>query len=607
MTEGTIEHASAVPTDDRPGYLSDASYVVAVDTETTGFVWEGEDLPFLATVSDYDRDWVYYLPLPEDTVTPSQAEDLRTILEEADVLIFHNASFDILMLAAYGIMEVDELLSKEIHDTDLLARVVNSREPNYRLKSLAQKYVDAEAADGEEAVRETMLSMGLIRKLNQRALPPRAYYDVWRASPSTLEYYAAKDTRITYDLFYALQEKATERDLKVYEMERALLPTIIRMEWRGVNLDADRTADLLGKHEVEYEDALKKLYEYNGGVEFDPNSREELIPFVESAGITLTQRTDNGGDLRVDKGVLSKYEDTHPEIATLLAYRQHEKFLTTYLRPMADRDVVHPSIMQIGAWTGRMSCRRPNFQNIPARSGPEIRSMIVPRDGYAFVVADYSSIELRLLAYYMNDEHLWAIIREGDPFVWLGEQIYGTKDQDEWPVKRQQLKNGFYAMSYGAGGPKLASTIGGGMTPEEGRALKKQMEASLGAPYRHLWSRIRKAVTTRGYVRTIAGRTQHVPKDKSYVGLNALIQGSAADVIKQATLNATRVLDRLGGYPSLIVHDELVCEVPSASAEKGLTLLVGAMGSAAHDLAPQGGLSLPAEGVICYNNYGEAK
>lgn len=606
VVNATLDHSTALPSaTDRPEYLDDQKYIIAVDTETTGFNWFEGDRPFLATVSDYDRDWLFYLPDDHDRPHfEDGAAPLREAIMKADAIVFHNASFDIHMLVSAGIMSLDQILDKEIHDTELLARVVNSREPNYRLKTLAQKYVNADAKDGEEAVREQMLAMGIIRKIDQRDFKSGAYYDVWRAAPQTLESYALNDTRITYDLFTTLMEKATADNLAVYDLERALLPIVVRMEHRGIRIDADRVADLLGKYEELEDQQREALFEMNGG-EFDPNSKSNLIPFLEGAGIVLTQKTESG-EIRVDKGVLGKYEDV-PEVKTLLEYRQTEKFLTTYLRPMKDRERVHPRFIQCGAWTGRMSCREPNFQNIPVRTGPELRSMIVPNEGKSFVVADYSSIELRLLAYYMADDGLWEIINSGDPFAWLGSQIYGTADQNQWPVKRQNLKNGFYAMTYGAGGPKLAATIGGGMTAEEGRALRKAMEQSLGANYSVLWGRLRRAVQTRGYVKTLARRTQIVPKDKSYVALNALIQGSAADVMKQAMINVAHSLTALGGYPILTVHDEVVAEVPTSLADEALERVQKAMAQAASDLVTDGSLSLQAEGVICHESYAEAK
>lgn len=603
--EATIDHVTDVPSaEGRPEYLEDVCYTIALDTETTGFQWHGEDRPFLATVSDYDRDWLYYLPLSEDDDVPDQQDQLRAAIVEADALIFHNATFDILMLVAAGVVSLDEILDKEIHDTEILARVVNSREPNYRLKSLAAKYVDAAAADEQDAVKDVLVSMGLIRKPDQRSIPDGAYYQAWRSAPTVLEEYAIKDTRITYDLFYALRERASEDDLRVYEMERSLIPIFAHMEYWGIGIDEDRVADLLGLHTVEWELSRERLHEYNDNEPFDPNSRDELLPYLEGLGINLTAKTDSG-EIRVDKGVLARYTD-EPGVQELLDYRAHEKLLTTYLRPLHGSDVAHPRFIQIGAWTGRMSCRTPNFQNIPVRSGPEMRSMIVPRPGNVFAVADFSSIELRILAYYMNDDGLWDIINNGDPFIWLGSEIYGTADVEKWPTTRQALKNGFYAMTYGAGGPKLAQTIGGGMTAEEGRELRKSMENALGPAYSTLWRRIRKAVTGRGYVKTLLGRTQYVPKDKAYVGLNALIQGSSADVMKVAMARTAKNLEPVGAFPILVVHDELVVETPTDRGDKTLDILMDSMVSAG-DIVPDGKLPLAVDGTIAYNNYGEAK
>ena len=603
--EATIDHVTDVPSSEgRPEYLEGVCYTIALDTETTGFQWHGEDRPFLATVSDYDRDWLYYLPLSEDDDVPDQQDQLRAAILEADALIFHNATFDILMLVAAGVVSLDEILDKEIHDTEILARVVNSREPNYRLKSLAAKYVDAAAADEQDAVKDVLVSMGLIRKPDQRSIPDGAYYQAWRSAPTVLEEYAIKDTRITYDLFYALRERASEDDLRVYEMERSLIPIFAHMEYWGIGIDEDRVADLLGLHTVEWELSRERLHEYNDNEPFDPNSRDELLPYLEGLGINLTAKTDSG-EIRVDKGVLARYTD-EPGVQELLDYRAHEKLLTTYLRPLHGSDVAHPRFIQIGAWTGRMSCRTPNFQNIPVRSGPEMRSMIVPRHGNVFAVADFSSIELRILAYYMNDDGLWDIINNGDPFIWLGSEIYGTTDIEQWPTTRQALKNGFYAMTYGAGGPKLAQTIGGGMTAEEGRELRKAMENALGPAYSTLWRRIRKAVTGRGYVKTLLGRTQYVPKDKAYVGLNALIQGSSADIMKVAMARTAKNLEPVGAFPILVVHDELVVETPTDRGDKTLDILMDSMVSAG-DIVPDGKLPLAVDGTIAYNNYGEAK
>lgn len=252
-----------------------------------------------------------------------------------------------------------------------------------------------------------------------------------------------------------------------------------------------------------------------------------------------------------------------------------------------------------------MSCSNPNMQNIPVRSGPEVREIFIPRDGMVFVVADYSSIELRLAAYYMNHGELWEIIENGDPFLWLGEQIYGTPEQDEWPIGRSRLKNAFYAMTYGAGGPKLAATIGGGMTREQGTALARNMKDALGPRYRQLNKRIREQIERGGgFVKTLGRRTQHVPPDKAYVGLNALIQGSAADIMKRGLVDVSKAVAPLGGYPILVVHDEVVVEVPAQHAEQAQAAMEEAMVGANFG---QEALNLKVGATIAYNSYAEGK
>ncbi|MCW0193375.1 MAG: DNA polymerase [Rhodococcus sp.] len=570
-----------------------APYVIALDTETTGLNWYDGDYPFLATISDYDRDFLYRLD--------ADREDLRRDILNADEIIFHNASFDIHMLVSSGVVTMEEILSKTIHDTDLLARcVLGADNGPFGLKHLATELIDAEAASSEDAVKEAMVSMGLIKKVSQKKSPPGSYHKVWESYKDILEKYALKDTRYTYDLYYVLRDKANKDALTVYELERRAMPAIVKMEHRGVCVDCHKVTELSSRWNSEATAQLESLEAMNGYEEINFDSNEQVADFLARQGVSLTQLTDTG-QIRVDKWALEKYKDDHPAVATLLEYRTNTKFLSTYIDPLTDREEVHPNFWQIGARTGRMSCSNPNMQNIPVRSGPEVREIFVPREGHVFAVADYSSIELRLLDYYMADENFHRIIEDGDPFLWLGEQVYGTNDQSKWKVKRSPLKNGFYAFTYGAGGPKLATTIGGGMTPNEGRALAQRIKSALGPSYKALNNRIRKQIQDVGYLVTLGRRVQYVNPDKSYVGLNALIQGSAADIMKWGLANADEALAAIGGRPVLVVHDEIVAEVPSEKADEGLAALRAAMASATDKV------NLKVKGVICVNNYGEAK
>lgn len=598
---GTINHAADVPSDDRPEYLKATKYALAVDTETDGLDWAGSARAFVATASDYDRDFLFRLAdHPVQGADDDALEDLRAAIDATDVLIFHNASFDIHMLVASGVCDYDTLLSKEVHDTDLLARIVLPDDSNgYGLKRLAVRLLDSTADQSEREMKEVMVSLGLIKRPEQRFLPDGAYRTTWDSYPDIVEKYALKDTRYTYDLFHTLLEMASPDNLAIYELERKVLPVIIRMEAKGTKLDEVKLRELHDQY-IEHRDASHhKLWEANGHAEINPDSSDDVVNLLGQNGIVLTETTPSG-QIRADKWILSRYKGNEI-VDTILDYRMYAKFLSTYVEPMLDRGTVHPNFMQCGAWTGRMSCRNPNMQNIPVRSGPEVRSIFVPRDGMSFIVSDYSSIELRLLAYYMADPAFWEIIENGDPFLWLGSRIYGTEDQSKWPVTRSNLKNAMYAMTYGAGGPKIAQTVGGGMTAEEGRALRAMMIDTLGPHYRQLTKRIGAAVRERGYVRTLRGRIQNVNPDKSYVGLNALIQGSAADIMKQGLVNVAEALEPIGGYPLLVVHDEVVAEVPAEKAAEAAGLVEQAM-KAATDVLP-----LDCEAKVCTESYAEGK
>jgi DNA polymerase I-like protein with 3'-5' exonuclease and polymerase domains len=604
----TIPHEGNLPMDDRPDYLTGA-YVLAFDTETkgNGDWFDGPDNGvFLATASDYDSDYLYRLD--------SSAADrlsFQGTLEKHATLVAHNLSYDVHHVVAAGLIDLESLLSKTLHDTERLSRlcVGLNHTPNFQLKTLGKVFLGEGVDESKDEVRQAMKSMGLIQRVEQKEIPDGAFYEVWLAYPELFEKYALMDTRITHDLFHFMLTKLTDRAKVIYDLESEVAKTLIRMEHRGTAINQDKVHELYERYTVELAAAMDALQEANGGEPLDPNKRGDILPFLLDKGVELTDLTDTG-EIRVDKWVLERHLGTVPEIGTILEARVYEKFLSTYVNRMLDRDTVHPSFRPMQARTGRMSCANPNMQNIPVRSGPEVREMFVARPGHKLVVCDYSSIELRVLAHYMGDDRLWDIIDAGDPFMWLGSEVFGTADASKWPIPRQPLKNGFYALMYGAGGPKLASTIGGGMTAQEGRELAKSIKAVLGKPYRDLLKRAESVVKKRGFLYTMGGRPLWLPKDdngrtKFYVSLNSLIQGSAADIMKQGMVDVDRALIDVNGHLLLTVHDELVAEVPTDLAPEALHLMEGCM-IQAQRLCTKGRLELKVEGTIS-DNYGEAK
>lgn len=604
--------------------------MIAVDTETTGLDWFDGHYPFIATVSDYDSDLVYQLAVhPNDQQTNLQVEAFREHIHSADGLIFHNAPFDIHMLVANGLFTLEELLVKPIHDTAILSRIVLGEgqwttefQSGFGLKSLAEHYLDPDAGKPEHAVREAMKSMGLIKKVDQAKLPDGAYYDVWRAYRALMEEYAWKDTRYTYDLFYFLMERATEDHLACYDLERRVQPELIRMEHRGVRVDPGRAKELFAETKPRIEALHAQLMELGGG-EWNPGSKTELLDLLAERGIEITERTPKDDEISTAKWVLERYAGDGL-IDALLEWRAEEKLMNTYIEPIQDREVVHTSFWQVGAGTGRMSSSRPNLQNIPVRRGTEFRSVFLARPGHKLIVADYSGIEVRVLAYYVNDPTVFQWVESGDFHSRIGEELYGTPDQKMWKADRGKIKNGVFASIYAAGGERIARTIGGGMTKEEGATFKEDIERALGPKYTNPWrkeggewfrrypgqpdgfvQRARKAIRKRGWLRTLDRRILRLDADDAYKGPNWIIQGSSAGIMKEGLVRSAEALRPLDGHLLMVVHDELVAEVPEASAERGLEQMRQAMVSAA-DLDTSGKLTLDTSGVVCLN-YGDAK
>lgn len=603
---------------------------LAIDTETTGLDWWGDHYAFLVTTSDADSDWAY------DLAEEDARADLYEQVETATDLIMFNAQFDIHMLVKTGLWTYDDLLAKEIHDASILSRMLLRQDKvaySYRLKNIADVILGEGASDEEAVLKEKMYEHGIITRQTQKNFPDGAYLKLYELEPDILTDYALKDTRITWDLYFALlvllespevktgedREEIVRGLKRVWDIERATQKITTRMEARGVQLDQYKMGDLTTNAEGEilkYEQALAPFTPIEG---FDPDSPKQVADVLLAAGVPLTEMTDTGTQLRTDKFVLEKHRD-HPAVDALLGYRLYSKFLNTYLYPWGDREVLNPGINSIGTWTGRMSSMRPNMQNIPTRSGPKVREALVPREGMSMVVADYSSIELRVLAYYMNDDDFWDLVLNNDVFLWMGEQIYGTPDQDSWPVSRSSLKNAMYAIIYGGGGAVVANTVGGGMTPDDGKALLYDIKGTLGPAFAKLNNRVRQKVQRTGCVTTLAGRRQQIPPNaktgriKDYLGLSAVIQGSAADVMKLGLYNVAQAAPLYGAHLLLPVHDEALTEAPTEAAEEwGNELGVQMEAATDNDFLKKWGLELThplplkAEAVICHNNYAEAK
>ena len=595
--------------------------VVAFDTETGGLDWWlPEQQVFLVTWADEHGS---YHAHPTDS---EAMNDFFRAVASADIVVGHNLPFDVHQVRETFGFDV-AALDVRIADTNILARLVYPAGAggygNYRLKALSVKHLADDADDGEQLIKE------YARQNKIKLKDVGGYRAVWEHDDEgreLMEYYARKDAAITRDLYLYLISKLPPEREALWDLEMDVMRVLIEAERVGVATDQSRVLEL--KHE--YTAQQRELYEVLskelgdealGGAGSDEALREAL----QMIGVPL-HRTTPTGELSVNQFALQEFADDEPIIGQLLEYRRVSKFLSTYIGALEGNEIVHTSFHQSDAWTGRMSSSRPNMQNLPARAGTEIRSVFVPRPGHAFGVYDYESIEVKLLAYYLNDPEFSQKIDDGwDPHAWMASQIWGGDESEYFKgtpgeKRRSKAKNRLFAITYGAGGGRIMDMmLADGERPETKHVKRNgppwcgcegcQQAFKIKSALPGYWdlagrrdSRVRTKVQMDGYVTTLMGRKQVVDKHKSYVGLNALIQGSAADVMKQGLVNVAEAVRPFGATPLLVVHDEVLVECPIEHAEACAIAVEHAMVTAAN-ITPHLGVT----GTVVTTSYADAK
>ncbi len=399
--------------------------------------------------------------------------------------------------------------------------------------------------------------------------------------------------------------------LKVYEeMEVPLIPVLAKMEERGVRLDTE----YFGKLTDEWEDELAKLetdiYEL-AGTKFTIGSPKQLQQILfKDLGIRPRRRTKTGYSTSAD--VLEEMVDAHPVIPKILEWREFSKLLSTYLRPLVtlvDSDSrIHTTFDQTGASTGRLSTANPNLQNIPIRGerGPAMRKGFVAAAGNKLLSADYSQIELRVLADIAADDALTEIFHaHRDVHTETAMRVFGVKESEITADHRRMSKAINYGIIYGMGPYGFARRMG--VSTEEAAHFIDHYLASF--PGVSAWrERIVQEAVEKGYVSTIAGRVRRVPQvpNRADVAeraiINAPVQGSAADIIKAAMIKVEKSLTDEGIEPGMLlqIHDELLFEVPEKKVDRAMEIVKRDMESAWK-------LSVPLEVEIgSGDNWGEA-
>ncbi len=397
-----------------------------------------------------------------------------------------------------------------------------------------------------------------------------------------------------------LLEEHQQTDL-FQQVEMRLVGVLADMEWEGVGIDRDLFGRLTVTFKTELAGLERAIYSA-AGTDFNLLSTPQLRHVLyEKLQLPVTKKTKTGAS--TDAEVLEELAAAGHEVPRLLLeYREVSKLLSTYLEalphevnPATGR--IHTTFNQIGAATGRLSSNDPNLQNIPVRTarGEQIRTGFVPRPGWRFVVADYSQVELRLLAHLSGDEAFVAAFRAGgDIHRQTAAIIFGLPLADVTADQRARAKTINFATLYGQGPHSLSRQLGIPQA-EAKRFIAEYFERFAGVR-RFLDEAIERARTL-GYAETIFGRRRYIPelKDRNYnmrafgerTATNSPIQGSAADLIKIAMVRVAAALkDGFAARLLLQVHDELMVEAPADEAEAAAALVRRHMEGAASLTVP---------------------
>jgi DNA polymerase-1 len=360
------------------------------------------------------------------------------------------------------------------------------------------------------------------------------------------------------------------------------------MELNGLRIDvahlqqivsqaAQRMSEASRAFTTEFGSTQKNLF---GGAVFNINSDQQVLQYLQEHGVAVK---------RVNRAVLKPLVGRYPALRHLLDYRQAaaEKALESYLEhihPVTGR--IHPTYSQLAAATGRYGCSNPNMQSFPR--SPQHRAAVVPAPGKAFVLADYSQIELRIVAQISRDKRMLEAFRNhGDLHVLTAGILTDKPPHAVTKEERQAAKAVNFGLIYSMGARGLAAyseqTYGVEMTQAEAERFRtRYFQAYTGVAAWH--DHVRNTKPT--MVRTLANRLRRVPEGALAQALNSPVQGTGADILKQALVLLFPVLRPLGGLIVGVVHDEILVEVPTTQAEAAAKAVARAMEQAAGEFLP---------------------
>lgn len=548
---------------------------VCFDTETTGLDELNDSLAGIAFSCREGEAW--YVPVPKER-RAEVLNLLKAFFEQKGVLkIGQNLKYDLHILKNEGIP-----VEGPFFDT-LIAHYLLQSESRHNMDFLAERYLSYKPISIESLIGPKGKNQGSMDQL----------------SASAIKDYACEDADITFQLYQLFLKELQKKSLMplAEEVEMPLISVLMEMEHEGVLLDEDalrKNGDELRQQMAQLEESILK----HAGRTFNLNSPKQLgeilfndLKLDDKARKTKTKQ------YSTNEEVLLRLKDRHPIVEEILEYRSVKKLLSTYIEALPKlihekTGRIHTRFMQTVAATGRLSSQNPNLQNIPIREerGRKIREAFIPPGGNVFFSADYSQIELRLMAHLSGDKHMIeAFARDEDIHAATAARIFGVDQEHVSREMRSRAKVANFGIIYGISAFGLSQRLA--ISRTEAKELIEGYFASYPEVKAYMDACIRDA-REKGYVRTLLGRYRYLPDIHSRNAMirgmaernaiNAPIQGSASDIIKMAMISIQDQLRQKQMKSKMIiqVHDELIFTVDQDEKEQLKDLVVQEMESA---------------------------
>ncbi len=550
----------------------------SVDLETTSPYPMWADLVGISL--SFAPQQAFYIPLRHQRVASTQQlplawvlEQLKPILEERGVKkVGQNIKYEWIVLKRYGI---------HLHgidgDTMIASYLLNPTKHNHNLSEIAQEYLDRSVTSYKEVVGTGVKALTFDHIELEKARD-----------------YSCEDAEVTLQLSQLLFPRLKEAGLKDLfdQVEMPLVMVLAKMEMNGVKIDLDLLQEYSKEIETQLQQKIERIYGLAGEA-FNINSSQQLGKILfNKLNLPVVKKTKTGYSTDVD--VLTKLSLQHDLPLEILGYRNLNKLKSTYIdalpklvHPKTGR--VHTSYNQTVTATGRLSSSDPNLQNIPIRAeeGNRIRQAFIPERGWGIVSADYSQIELRILAHLSQDETLLNAFRnDEDIHARTASEVFDVPMEKVTPPMRREAKVINFGIIYGMSGYGLSQQLG--IDPKIAQAYIDEYFQRYTGVQTYIEKSLEEA-REKGYVMTLLHRRRYLPDIHSptvtirqaseRMAINSPLQGTAADIIKLAMIRIQNRIEEHGLFSKMImqVHDELVFEVPEEELYKVIPVIQNEM------------------------------